>query len=1078
MKRVKKFLLLTIFLSFLLLIPLQTFIDNDNMLKGESDFIGAKENLQPIANSYSNVNESFSSVYQVSNLSSAGDIGDAKVAVDSKKNVHIVWADSTYGDSDILYRNFTYSTQKWGDILNISLTSTESTTPDIEVDSSDTIHITWTEDSGDIKYRFIESPNFQISSVKDIASDGTNVYLSPVIATNGTNTITICWYIDTFGGISACYYDYQNELILYTENITAYDSRTYNPQIVYSNDAVLHLVCRYTDVSPNLIQYTNRSDSGWDVLHDLTDGLALYSLPEDPDISFDKKNSKIHTCWKIKFSASSYNEIVVKSKDLNGDFPDSPTYTISASENLGSPKIEVDGNGLIYVVYKQGTNFIYSTRLNDDKELKVSTSDTYVKYTPHLTSDINGSIHFVYEDREGGSSIKYRIYDTFLPQLNVTFPLNDTALSGIVTLQTTVDFDTDKVEFYYNDSGSWEYIGETNQSEGWEFDWDTNKTGNVLNFRNIIINATAYDVNGLDETVLIGGIVIDNIDPQISRIAQIYDDSTAYDRNSIKGTRNFNGTVHIQYEVYDNNSGIDYVSLYNGSTFIMNNNTNDEFVINSDIVPYIYDGNYSDLKIIAFDKAGNLNMSAVFPSEEENIIIDNIDPTVSYLELTNGTEVTGDINLKILTDLDVVNVTFWNYTTSIDSRTQILSSITDDSQGQWETTFDSSAFNGTMSFLAIATDGNNNTGTKILELFVDNIDPDINVTNLKDQDNIGLVDKIITIEVEIDTLIVNMSYKYGIKPYEFITENSTFENVAGKPNRKTTELTFNKSSEVDVDIEEGFFIKIAAIDDVGQLQEVELQLFLVFNTPDPLAKENISYQIKKYDVIFSWKEISNGTYLRIYRSLNPFDIEYLNDIAKDDPNRFHGELGENPGEKYCIANITIEDGVLTFTDTVDGPNKFYYLFAIINQYGYPSEVTPVNIQLSSEDFGRTHLENPTSNWLLYFGVFLGFMGLLDIYGLKRVKKKFFKGKVKITTKKIEKELAASFDTGDFDLDARVHKEESMIISGTPKIKTEKKYTTFEEQEKAEEQATIDKCPTCGWILSSTATKCPRCGWQR
>ena len=62
---------------------------------------------------------------------------------------------------------------------------------------------------------------------------------------------------------------------------------------------------------------------------------------------------------------------------------------------------------------------------------------------------------------------------------------------------------------------------------------------------------------------------------------------------------------------------------------------------------------------------------------------------------------------------------------------------------------------------------------------------------------------------------------------------------------------------------------------------------------------------------------------------------------------------------------------------------------------------------------------------------------------------------------------------DIELEDRVPMaaEQSAIL--TTKIETAK-YASFTEEETRE----VNKCPTCGWILSSTANKCPRCGWQR
>ncbi|MGV9200413.1 MAG: hypothetical protein ACOC4M_16525, partial [Promethearchaeia archaeon] len=844
MKNTNKVFLLTFFLCFGIILSIQSTLytnlqetRNVNTNENEED----SPSLKPIqSQSQSTTNESLSpSPVQISNLTGEGDSREAKVATDSSKNVHIVWADNTFGKYDIYYRNFTYTTQEWGEILNISSSSSEnrSRNPDIAIDSSDNIHITWTENEKNINYRFIKSPDFDISEIIVIASDEEDDFDGSSIATNGTNTVTISWYKDIYGGIYMGYYDFVEEKLLYEQEISS-DGQT--PQIIYSDENLLHVVFR----DGTNIKYLNRSDTGWSLVYNLTEGLDP-SLVRLPDIAYDEKHNNIYVCWAMESESGADREIIIKSKPVDGAFPIDPSDQISEeNRNHYTPRIDIDKNGMVYVIYKYESNKIYFRRINDGKELKISETDDLPSLEPDLSVDVNGSVHFVFEDDD---EIKYRIWDTFLPQLNVTHPLNNSYLSGEEMITATVEPDTSRIEFHYNDSGEWIYIGETNKTENWEFEWETNKTGNELNFHNIVLNTTAYNKNGLDETVLIGDLVVDNIPPQKCKIVEIYDTSEYYTRNSSKDTRNFNGTVHIKYEVYDNNSGIDYVSLYNGSDFITNNDTVNEFVIETDEYPG-YDGNYTDLKIIAYDRAGNLNTSASYPGEGEYIIIDNVPPDVSFPDLTNGTQVTGEIDLKIETDLDVVNVTFWNFTDDIAQKTQLTTPITNDSQGRWETTFDSGDFDGNMSFVAIATDGNNHSSFELLELIIDNTHPEIDIINLEDGQDIGIADTKIIIEVELDTEMVNMSYKYGVEPYELIGSNSTFYNDSESSDRKRTELWFTEASEIDVDEDEGFYLEFWAIDDVGLEHTVEFHLYLDFETPVALESENLLYETDKYNI--------------------------------------------------------------------------------------------------------------------------------------------------------------------------------------------------------------------------------------
>ncbi|MGV9205502.1 MAG: zinc ribbon domain-containing protein [Promethearchaeia archaeon] len=1023
--------------------------------------------------SFSTVNESLSPYADVvSNETVEGSSRNAKVATDSEKNIHIVWEDDTIGDkSDIYYRNFTYSTQKWGDIVNISETPTnKSTNSDIAVDCSGVIHISWTEGSGDereIKYRFITS-SFDISSVIEIAAPtGSYGYDYSSIATNNSDTITISWEeLAITAKIHIAYYNYMDD-ILKTEEIHD-DGR--RPGITYSEDNLLHLIFR----SGNDIKYLNRSGTEESQVYNLSQGVPPTDSVGNPDITYDEKSNQIFVCWANQIDEN--YEILVKNKSIDGAFPESPSYNISDPED-DHARIDIDNKGQIYIVYRKGDDQVHFARLNDNTTEQISNDAD--GHSPDLAIDANGSVHFVFEDRNE-DHIMYRQFDTFLPQLNVTYPDHDSILTRTETITSTVEPDTSKIEFYYNDSGSWEYIGETNQTKNWEFEWNTTKIGS---FRDIVLNATAYNKNGLDETVLIDGLIIDNAPPQKCRIIEITDDSEYYDRNSSKGIRHFNGTVSIWYEVSDKYSGIDRVELWNGSTHIMNNDSIDRFEIETDIESYEYDGNYTHLYIVAYDRAGNSNESVIYPGEGDYIIIDNIPPEIEFREPLDGEKVTGEFELSIETDLDVVNVTFWNFTDEISEKTQIPSPVYNDSEGQWWTEFDSDSFNGTMFFIAIARDGNNHTSHEIIKLFINNIDPGIEVIDLKDGDDIGLASFSIIVEVEKYTEYVNMSFRYpsGSGEFEFIASNSTFSEVEGEPHRKKTELLFDRAGEIDSDPEDGFDLKFWAIDDVGLEDEVELTLYLDFGTPDPLGPENLAYNIEHYNITLAWnvpEENEDAANIRIYRSLYPFDDDYLNALIEEDFNLFYAEMGQDPGDKYCIAKISVGE-LNNFTDTVDGPNSFHYLIILSNEHDNPSEITAITVHIDAEDLDRNVLDAPFSDWFLYFLVYCGVIGVLNIMGIKRVKSKFFKGKVKKAREEIEKETVAQFEKEEFDLDARVHEEEA-IITGTRKplsIDTEDSApASFEEIEK--EESKIDKCPSCGWILSSQAKNCPRCGWER
>jgi len=102
--------------------------------------------------------------------------------------------------------------------------------------------------------------------------------------------------------------------------------------------------------------------------------------------------------------------------------------------------------------------------------------------------------------------------------------------------------------------------------------------------------------------------------------------------------------------------------------------------------------------------------------------------------------------------------------------------------------------------------------------------------------------------------------------------------------------------------------------------------------------------------------------------------------------------------------------------------------------------------------------------------------------VRRIKKQHYKGRVKTQIAEISKKQASSFEEKGLDLDARAPGEISMGVTKPKKKGRYEDLTAKLDEDVATFDTTptgvIDKCPTCGWILSSTATKCPRCGWRK
>jgi hypothetical protein len=252
------------------------------------------------------------------------------------------------------------------------------------------------------------------------------------------------------------------------------------------------------------------------------------------------------------------------------------------------------------------------------------------------------------------------------------------------------------------------------------------------------------------------------------------------------------------------------------------------------------------------------------------------------------------------------------------------------------------------------------------------------------------------------------------------------------------------------------FLSIKKIGPVG--------IVLIRDTPDPVT--NLVAESEGYNISLSWTASPDADYYVVCRAFYDLNIEFLNKMA---PLSRMNLLGDEVGEKFCIAIITNTN----FNQTVFGPNTFYYFIIGINNNGNPSEVVSVIISIEAEDPNTPVQANIVESWIYIYIVFASIFFMIIFNGNRRVKKKHYKARVDKQVEVVEEEISATFVVEDLDLEDRapLAREQSAILS--TKVEAGK-YASFEEKEQKE----VDKCPTCGWILSSSASKCPRCGWQR
>jgi len=123
------------------------------------------------------------------------------VATDSIDGIHVVWEDNTPGNREIYYKKSSDGGTTWDPVQRITWTSGESYDPAMAVDSSDAIHIVladFTSDGYEIYYKKSDDAGISWSAAQRITWTSGGSY-SPAIALDSGNSLHVVWMDNTPG---------------------------------------------------------------------------------------------------------------------------------------------------------------------------------------------------------------------------------------------------------------------------------------------------------------------------------------------------------------------------------------------------------------------------------------------------------------------------------------------------------------------------------------------------------------------------------------------------------------------------------------------------------------------------------------------------------------------------------------------------------------------------------------------------------------------------------------------------------------------------------------------------------------
>ena len=364
---------------------------------------------------------------EIVSTESTGVSSGPSVAVDSKGNVHIAWADQTsYGgsgtDEDIFYKYWNTATTTWTITQVVSTESTlDSINPSLAVDSKGNVHIAWQDSTDyaasgadkDIFYKCWNATTFSWTTT-EVVSIGSDA-----------NCFTPSLAVDSKGNVHIAWQDYSGY----------YDSGL-DPDVFYKQ--------------------WYASNSSWlisEVVSTESPGISSNS----PSLAVDSTGN-VHIAWFEK-DIFDNDEVYYKYKDvMTSTWTTSELVSTGSTTNSWYPSVAVDSMGNVHIVWTEEWNYLSSgndwdichkcwntTTSSWETAEIVSTESTGDSFYPAIAIDSMGDILIAWEDStyfvgEGtDGDILFKQWDAYTSEWSITRVLSteSSSYSG----QVAISFD-------------------------------------------------------------------------------------------------------------------------------------------------------------------------------------------------------------------------------------------------------------------------------------------------------------------------------------------------------------------------------------------------------------------------------------------------------------------------------------------------------------------------------------------------------------------------------------------------------------------------------------------------------------
>jgi len=341
------------------------------------------------------------------------------IAIDSSNTIHVVWTDYTPGNGEIYYKKTTDGSSTWSPAQRLTWTSGRSLVPSIAIDSSNTIHVVWEEDTpdtydGDIYYQRSTDGGVTWTTSQNLTQNRGWSW-SPDIGVDSSNNLHVVWIDDDFtSNQDVCYKKSTDGGATWSAGkyLTQSDFNPCGePSIFVDSFDNLHVVASqpypYWIVGTDTeILYLKSADAGVTWMGQIINGNnSGYS--ERPKIAVDSSGNP-HVVW-CDNTPGNYEIYYNQSTDGGDTWATSKKLTRNSGWSY-SPDIAVDPSNNPHVVwfdsspgnceifYRKSTN--RGATWTARKRLTWTSS---VSEEPDIAVDSHGNLHLVWQDSKPGN---------------------------------------------------------------------------------------------------------------------------------------------------------------------------------------------------------------------------------------------------------------------------------------------------------------------------------------------------------------------------------------------------------------------------------------------------------------------------------------------------------------------------------------------------------------------------------------------------------------------------------------------------------------------------------------------------